>query len=91
MNLSGEIVDYIFNNPKFDSKSDQICNALIQSISLKKEQENNVQNNALRNQHIPMWQFQQIVLNQGLIPDKISMIEILNKVLNFYKEHEHLI
>ncbi|KAK8838502.1 hypothetical protein M9Y10_033130 [Tritrichomonas musculus] len=113
-NLSGAIIDELFNDPRFDPINGQIVDAFIKAYC------GTYQKQSLNNQTVPPWQYQpqkqfgyrpipetpnwqmqrqnehiwlnlHDVQNQQLIPDKSTRIEIMEKIVNFDREHSNLI
>ena len=91
MKLSGDIVDAIID------KNDQICDAFVQSYSNTK--------NSTRNKYISddldyymdrimfktIFEMNQEQINKESLPKKCSIIEMMERLVNYDNEHEHLI
>ncbi|KAK8894590.1 hypothetical protein M9Y10_023026 [Tritrichomonas musculus] len=91
-NLSGDIVDLIINN----KCSDQILDAFVNTYSsMKLEKPNKTRNDFFVNDrpgnYILISDTNQEVMNPELLPKKITLIEMMQKLYNYDNEHGHLI
>ena len=84
---SGDIIDELLNDPQFDPQKGQICQAFIESFSNPSQyhQAPAIPNMAFGN--VPLNFFQLTVLNQGQIPNIITVIATMNRIYNYDFNH----